>query len=104
MEVGKLGAPLKNSNDAFNEIPAKGSCGDRGQSFGAKSLWSGSTLSDKAEAEIIYLADSQLDMPIGVAFIDATGEPGWIGANPDLQIHHGSLRGCWPTIHPVDDL
>ena len=24
------------------------------------------------------LADEQFDMPIGVAFVDATGEPGWI--------------------------
>lgn len=59
-------------------------------------------ISDKAEAEIIHLADTQLDMPIGVAFVDQNGEPGWIGANPDLQIHYGSLRGCWPTISVVE--
>jgi hypothetical protein len=59
-------------------------------------------ISDKAEEEIIHLADTQLDMPIGVAFVDENGEPGWIGANPDLQIHYGSLRGCWPTISAVE--
>lgn len=59
------------------------------------------TISDKAKEEIIRLADTQLDMPIGVAFVDENGEPGWIGANPDLRIHYGSLRGCWPTISEV---
>lgn len=56
------------------------------------------TISDKAEEEIIRLADTQIDMPIGVAFVDENGEPGWIGDNPSLRIHHGSLRGCWPVI------
>ena len=28
---------------------------------------------------MIHLADSQPDMPIGVVFVDAKGEPGWIG-------------------------
>jgi len=61
------------------------------------------TISDKAEEEIIHLADTQLDMPIGVAFVNEKGEPGWIGANPDLKIHYGSLRGCWPTLSAVDE-
>jgi hypothetical protein len=61
------------------------------------------TISDKAEAEIIHLADTQLDMPIGVAFVDEAGEPGWIGSNPDLNIHYGSLRGCWPTISEEEE-
>jgi hypothetical protein len=60
------------------------------------------TISDKAEAEIIHLADSRPEMPIGVAFVDENGEPGWIGANPDLMIHYGSLRGCWPTLSEVE--
>lgn len=54
---------------------------------------------DHAEAEMIRLADTRLDMPIGVAFVDARGNPGWIGGNPNLQIHHPSLRGCWPAMH-----
>jgi len=61
------------------------------------------TISDKAEEEIIHLADTQLDMPIGVAFVNEKGEPGWIGANPDLKIHYGSLRGCWPVMSAVDE-
>jgi hypothetical protein len=59
------------------------------------------TISDKAEEEIIRLADTQLDMPIGVAFVDEKGEPGWVGRNPALKIHYGSLRGCWPVIGAV---
>ena len=51
---------------------------------------------DKAEAEMIHLADTQPDMPIGVAFVDAKGEPGWIGRDPTLRIHRLSLRGSWP--------
>lgn len=58
---------------------------------------------DRAEKEIIHLADTQIDMPIGVAFVNDSGEPGWIGANPLLRIHHGSFRGCWPVIHEVND-
>ncbi len=56
------------------------------------------TISDKAEQEIIHLADTQLDMPICVSFVNERGEPGWIGTDPMLKIHHGSLRGCWPVI------
>ncbi len=44
-----------------------------------------------------------IDMPIGVAFVNEKGEPGWIGSNPDLKIHYGSLRGCWPTMSAVED-
>jgi hypothetical protein len=59
-------------------------------------------ISDKAEEEITRLADTQLDMPIGVAFVDDKGEPGWIGSNPALHLHYGSLRGCWPVISSSD--
>jgi hypothetical protein len=38
------------------------------------------------------------DMPIGVAFVDERGEPGWIGRDPTLRIHRLSLRGCWPAM------
>ena len=56
------------------------------------------------KAEISHLADTQLGMPIGVAFVDQNGEPGWIGANPNLKIQHGSLRDCWPTFSEVECL
>lgn len=59
------------------------------------------TICDKAEEEMIHLADTQIDMPIGVAFVNEKGEPGWIGADPALRIHHGSMRGCWPVISEV---
>ena len=55
--------------------------------------------SDQAREEMTALADEQPDMPIGVAFVDARGEPGWIRRDPSLQIHRPSLRGCWPVVH-----
>lgn len=58
---------------------------------------------DQAEAEIIRVADEQLDLPIGLAFVDEAGEPGWIGGNPALRVHHGSLRGCWPVLADPDE-
>lgn len=59
-------------------------------------------ISCHAEEEIIRLADTQLDMPIGVAFVNEKGEPGWIGKDPNLQIHYGSLRGCWPVMSAME--
>jgi len=59
-------------------------------------------ISDRAEAEITRIADTMIDLPIGVAFVDAQGEPGWIGDDADLKIHHGSLRGCWPVVRAVE--
>ena len=53
---------------------------------------------ERAEEEIIRLADTQIDMPIGVAFVNEQGEPGWIGRDPTLRIHRLSLRGCWPAV------
>ena len=55
-------------------------------------------VSDKAREEMTLLADENPDMPIGVAFVDGLGYPGWIRSNPELSIHHPSLRGCWPTM------
>jgi len=55
-------------------------------------------LSDTAEAEMIRVADEQPDLPIGVAFVDAAGKPGWIGNDPMLKLHAPSVRGCWPTV------
>ena len=49
--------------------------------------------------EASHMADEQPDTPIGVAFVDAKGEPGWIRRDPALRVHHPSLRGCWPVVH-----
>jgi len=55
-------------------------------------------MSDEAEAKMIRLADEQPDLPIGVAFVDAAGKPGWIGDDPTLRAHGPSVRGCWPVV------
>lgn len=55
-------------------------------------------MSDAAEAAMIRLADEKPDLPIGVAFVDASGKPGWLGDDPTLRIHAPSVRGCWPTV------
>jgi hypothetical protein len=55
-------------------------------------------VSDRAREEMTLLADENPDMPIGVAFVNDHGNPGWIRANHSLKIHHPSLRGCWPVI------
>lgn len=55
--------------------------------------------SDQAREEINALADEQPDTPIGVAFVGAKGEPGWIRHDGSLRVHYPSLRGCWPTVH-----
>ena len=59
-------------------------------------------MSDEAEAKMILIADEQPDLPIGVAFVDTNGRPGWIGDDPSLRIHAPSIRGCWPTVHGLD--
>ena len=56
-------------------------------------------MADYAEAEMIRLADTQPEMPIGVAFVDTKGKPGWIGSDPSLAIHHPCVRGCLPKVH-----
>lgn len=56
-------------------------------------------MSDYAEQEITRLADSQSNMPIGVAFVDKNGKPGWIGEDPTLTVHRPSVRGCLPVVH-----
>ncbi len=56
-------------------------------------------MSDDAEMAMTRIADEQPDLPIGVAFVDAAGKPGWIGDNPSLRPHAPSVRGCWPVIH-----
>jgi hypothetical protein len=60
-------------------------------------------MSDYAERQFELVADSQPDMPIGVAFVDKNGKPGWIVDDPTLQIHRPSIRGCLPVVHVDDD-
>lgn len=55
-------------------------------------------VSDRAREEITLLADENPDMPIGVAFVNDEGKPGWIRSDPSLKIHCPSLRGCWPSM------
>ena len=59
-------------------------------------------ISDEAEAKMIRLADEKPNLPIGVAFVDATGKPGWIGDGPGLRAHAPSVRGCWPVLRGLD--
>jgi hypothetical protein len=58
-------------------------------------------MSDAAEDEITRLADQRPDLPIGVAFVDAAGKPGWIGNDGSLRPHAPSVRGCWSVVHGV---
>ena len=58
--------------------------------------------SDEAEAKMTALANERPEIPIGVAFVDASGRPGWIGDDPSLRPHAPSLRGCWPHVHGVE--
>jgi hypothetical protein len=59
-------------------------------------------MSDRAEAEITRLADMRPEIPIGVAFVDAEGAPGWIGLNSSLRVHRPSVRGCLPVVQGVE--
>jgi hypothetical protein len=60
-------------------------------------------ISDEAEARMTQLADEQPDVPIGVAFVDGGGRPGWLGDDASLRIHAPSMRGCWPRVHELED-
>lgn len=55
-----------------------------------------------AEVRITAVADARPDLPIGVAFVDASGVPAWIGDDPTLRVHAPTVRGCWPTVHGLD--
>jgi hypothetical protein len=59
-------------------------------------------MSDAAEAEMIRMAEEQPDLPIGVAFVDAAGQQGWIGTDATLKPRAPSVRGCWPTVRGLD--
>lgn len=67
--------------------------------FKLKEAWI--EMSDYADAEMTRLADDHPEIPMGVAFVDGEGKPGWIGENPALRIHSPSVRGCLPTISEV---
>lgn len=56
-------------------------------------------MSDEASEKMIRLADDQPDTPIGVAFVDSAGRPGWLGDDLALRPHPPSMRGCWPVVH-----
>ena len=60
-------------------------------------------MSDAAEAKMIQVADGRLDLPIGVAFVDSNGTPGWIGDDPTLRPHAPSVRGCWPKVNGLEN-
>jgi hypothetical protein len=59
-------------------------------------------MSETAEGKMTRLADERPDLPIGVAFVDAAGKPGWIGDDPSLRPHPPCLRGCWPLLHGLE--
>ncbi len=59
-------------------------------------------MSDAAEAKMIRVADERPELPIGVAFVDAAGRPGWIGDDSSLRVHAPSVRGCWPVVHGLE--
>lgn len=59
-------------------------------------------MSEEADAKITHLADTLPDTPIGVAFVDAAGHPGWPGDNPGLTIHHPRIRGCLPRVDGLE--
>lgn len=69
--------------------------------FALKEEWVAAA--DRAREEITLLADEQLDLPIGVAFVDDQGTPGWIRQDPSLRIHPPTLRGCWPVLGVPQD-
>lgn len=59
-------------------------------------------MSNEADGKITHLADTLPDTPIGVAFVDAAGRPGWLGDDPALTIHHPSIRGCLPRVDGLE--
>ena len=59
-------------------------------------------ISDDAEAQMTAVADARPDVPIGVAFVDDSGTPGWIGTDPLRSMHAPSVRGCWPAVRGIE--
>ena len=58
-------------------------------------------ISNEAEQELTDLANEEPDIPIGVAFVNSTGKPGWYREDRSLTIHPISVRGCLPRIGPA---
>jgi hypothetical protein len=56
-------------------------------------------MSVAAEEKMVRQADEHPATPIGVAFVDSSGRPGWIGDDPTLRPHPPCIRGCWPVVH-----
>lgn len=56
-------------------------------------------MSDHAEAEMERIADEQPDLPIGIAFLDSSGQPRWLDHPGPLTHHYPCLRGCLPHLH-----
>ena len=59
-------------------------------------------ISSEAEREMTSLADEHPGIPPGVAFVDASGFPRWIGYDASLRLHAPSVRGCWPTVRGIE--
>ncbi len=55
-------------------------------------------MSDFAEAEMERIANGQPDLPIGIAFVDATGHPRWLTHAGPLTPHAPCVRGCLPRL------
>ena len=53
---------------------------------------------DFAEAEMERIANEQPDLPIGLAFVDATGHPRWLTHPGPLAPHTPCIRGCLPRL------
>lgn len=62
----------------------------------------GIEMSDEADAKTTHLADTLPHTPIGVAFVDAAGKPGWLGDDPALTIHHPRIRGGLPRVDGLE--
>lgn len=58
-------------------------------------------ISDEAESQMTAVADERPEVPIGVAFVDDSGTPGWLG-DPALRMHAPSVRGCWPRVRGLN--
>lgn len=53
---------------------------------------------DFAESEMERIANEQPDLPIGIAFVDATGHPRWLTHPDPLTPHAPCVRGCLPRL------
>jgi hypothetical protein len=56
-------------------------------------------MSAEAGETMTRLADTNPDLPTGVAFLDKHANPCWPGPSDLPRIHRPSLRGCWPRLN-----